>query len=319
MRLLAMEQGTESRRQFFVRAGAVLVGGGMFAAGLASRQPAAPASRQPGPKGSASAQAERAPAGFVAHGAPTLALDALRGAPLADWGRKLAATNVQAVLMVSAHWERAPVTLGVAPAGREQHELIYDFSGFPAELYRFEYRAPIARGLVEQVSGLLAAKTRVEHRERGLDHGAWVPLVHLAPHGALPVLQVSMPSTLGAAALFKLGELLAPLRQRGVFILGSGNLVHNLRRLDFSETRPPESWAQEFDAWVAQVLAARDYDALIDYRNRAPGVELAHPTPEHYLPLLIAAGAASGDAAPPSTVLSGFEYGNISRRSLQFG
>ena len=314
-----MQRSSESRRQFVTRAGAVLAGAGMLAAGLTAREtgaPSAPPRSSTGP-GAVAAGGRRVPAGFVAHGAPTLALDALKGAPLTDWGRSLKAAKVKGVLMISAHWERAPVTLGMAPAGHKHHELIYDFSGFATELYRVEYRAPMARDLVEQVSGLLATKTPLERRERGLDHGVWVPLVHMAPKADLPLLQLSMPSSLGASALFKLGELLAPLRQHDILILGSGNLVHNLRRLDFSESRPPESWAREFDDWVAQALAARDFDALLDYRDKAPAVELAHPTPEHYLPLLVAAGAASGDS--PSTVLSGFEYGNISRRSVQFG
>lgn len=251
----------------------------------------------------------RAPALFVAHGAPTLAIDAHKGEAFARWGTALARPT--ALLVVSAHWEQAPITIGTI----ERRPLVYDFYGFPDELYRVRYDAPAAPGIAERVAALVGGNP-VVNRDRGWDHGVWVPLVHLFPRADVPLLQISMPSREGPAALFELGRRLAPLRDEGVLIVGSGNLTHNLRRVDWSNPSTPVSWAAEFDAWTAETLARRDWDALVAYRERAPGLRLAHPTEEHFQPVLVAAGAAA-DAAAVTFPVEGFEYGSLSRRSVQ--
>lgn len=254
----------------------------------------------------------RMPVAFVAHGAPTLALDRTRGADFRRWGKQL--PRPSAVLVVSAHWEGEPVTIGTT----ERRALLYDFQGFPAELYRVEYPSPGAPELASRIEALLGKATR-RMPTRALDHGVWVPLVHLLPTADVPVLQISMPSALGARELFTLGQRLAPLRDEGVLLLGSGNITHNLRRLDWQGTASTPAWASEFDAWAADVLVRHDFDALVDYARKAPALSENHPTEEHLQPLLVTAGAASQGTQPTSFPVQGFEYGSLSRRSVQIG
>ena len=255
------------------------------------------------------------PVVFVAHGAPTLALDASRGADFAAWGRTL--TRPRALLVVSAHWERTPVACGCTSTV----PLIYDFHGFPPPLYQVRYPAPGAPWLAERVAGLLgdAGFECGQEPQRGLDHGVWVPLLHLFPEADVPVLQLALPGRLSPAALHAVGRSLAPLRDEGVLLMGSGVLVHNLRSVDFSERSAPPAWAVDFDDWCADVLRRADHEALLDFRRKAPGFERAHPTDEHFLPLLFAAGAAGDDAGRVSFPVTGFEFGSLSRRSVQFG
>jgi 4,5-DOPA dioxygenase extradiol len=212
------------------------------------------------------------PSLFVSHGAPSLALDVERGRDLAALGRVL--PRPSAILVVSAHWERTPVAVGATV----ERPLICDFSGFGRELLSFEYGAPVAQALGEDVAGRLDAERAPE---RGWDHGVWVPLAHLVPGADVPVVQVSLPSRLPAERVVDLGRRLAPLRNDGVLILGSGGLVHNLGRLDWSERSRPPTWALEFEDWARGVLAAGDLDALTAFRSKAPALELAHPTLEH--------------------------------------
>lgn len=254
----------------------------------------------------------RMPVGFVAHGAPTLALDPTRGADFRRWGEQL--PHPTAVLVVSAHWEGQPVAIGTT----ERRALLYDFQGFPDDLYRVEYPAPGAPELASRVEALLGRATR-RVPTRALDHGVWVPLVHLLPAADVPVLQISMPSALGARELFALGQRLAPLRDEGVLVLGSGNITHNLRRLDWQGTGATPAWASDFDGWVADVLVRHDFDALVDYAHKAPALRDNHPTEEHLQPLLVTAGAASQGTQPTSFPVQGFEYGSLSRRSVQIG
>jgi 4,5-DOPA dioxygenase extradiol len=250
------------------------------------------------------------PVGFVAHGAPTLALDAIKGAPFREWGSAL--PQPMAFLVVSAHFERAPLTIGAT----ERTPLVYDFSGFPEELYRVKYNAPGAPWLARRVRALLQGH-EIHESDRGLDHGVWTPLVHIAPSANVPVLELSMPYSYSPSQLFEVGGLLAPLRREGVFILASGNLVHNLRHVDFSERSAPPSWASEFDGWIRDVLKGKDWDQLMQYPTLGPAVNIAHPTAEHLRPVLVAAGAAADDEV--KFVLEGWEYGSLSRRTVQFG
>lgn len=252
----------------------------------------------------------RLPCVFVAHGAPLLAIDPVLGEPLRRWSQML--PRPRAILAVSAHWEDAPLTLGATFTT----ELVYDFYGFPEELYRVRYQAPGTPWLAERVNALVGRRD-FRQSERGLDHGVWTPLVHLYPEADVPVLQLSMPRTDSAAELFALGRSLVPLRDEGVLVLGSGNLVHNLRRLEWHDRAAPQLWAIEFDAWIAEVLRRRDFDALVDYESRAPHLSLAHPTEEHLRPVLVAAGAGADETV--SFALEGWELGSLSRRSVQFG
>lgn len=255
----------------------------------------------------------RAPIAFLSHGAPTMALHAHKGEPFKRWGASL--SKPKAILTISAHWEQAPPTLGTV----SKRTLIYDFYGFPEPLYRIEYPAPGAPELAERVSALLQGRVK-RAPDRGLDHGVWVPFLYVFPAADVPVLQLSMPSSEGPRALFELGKALSPLRDEGVLIVGSGGWVHNLRRLDWSDSGgPPPAWAQEFDAWAADVMARRDIDALLDYRAKAPAFSLAHPSEDHFLPLFPIAGAASLTSEPMQSILEGFEFGSLGRRSIQFG
>ncbi|TXD39526.1 dioxygenase [Lujinxingia vulgaris] len=253
------------------------------------------------------------PVGFVGHGAPTLAIDPGKGGDLARWSKNLA--QPRAILAISAHWEDAPASAGTTRV----QDLMYDFYGFPDELYQIAYPSPGAPELVRRIGALMGEEIRQE--DRALDHGVWVPLLHMAPRADVPVLQLSLPSREGPEALFELGRKLAPLRDEGVFILGSGNVVHNLRRLSWDDPQgvSPPAWAAEFDQWVQEVIDRGAYDALVDYRHKSPGLRVAHPTEEHFQPLLVAAGAASVKRDPVSYPVEGFEYGSISRRCVQFG
>jgi 4,5-DOPA dioxygenase extradiol len=253
----------------------------------------------------------RFPTGFVGHGAPTNALNDVRGATWRQWSESLPAPA--AILSISAHYEQTPPSLGATATA----PLIYDFWGFPDPLYQLTYAAPGAPQVAARVEALLAVETDVVREEqRGLDHGTWVPLLHMYPKADVPVLQLSLPWTNDPQKMFELGRKLAPLRDDGVFILGSGNLVHNLRAADWSNGPTPE-WAAEFDNWISEVLAEdRDQD-LQDYRHN-PLAGICHPTQEHFVPLLVAAGAAS-QHDEVSFPVEDFELGSLSMRCVQFG
>jgi 4,5-DOPA dioxygenase extradiol len=256
----------------------------------------------------------KTPAIFVAHGAPPLLDDAGWMSELNAWAHALPAPR--AVLMLSAHWEERPITLGATTTV----PLVYDFYGFPKRHYEQQYAAPGAPALASRIHKTLEPAERVvDEPDRGLDHGAYVPLVAMYPKADVPTLQASLPS-LEPAELFSLGRKLAPLRDEGVLIVGSGFLTHNLRAMDFSRDAQTPAWASEFDAWAKDALERKDVDALLDYRRRAPGVQLALPTPEHFVPVLVALGAAADDpAAAVQFPIEGFWGGSATRRSVQFG
>jgi 4,5-DOPA dioxygenase extradiol len=249
---------------------------------------------------------------FAAHGAPILLDDAQWMQELAAWAQAL--PRPRSILMVSAHWEERPTTLGAI----RSVPLVHDFYGFPERYYRTRYDAPGAPALAARVRELLDARgIPCRHDEaRGLDHGAYVPLVAMYPAADVPVLQVSMPG-LDPQGLFELGRALAPLRQEGVLVFGSGFLTHNMR---FAFRPGTPTWAREFDAWTEDALARFDVEALQDFQARAPGVGMALPTWEHYAPVLVAAGAAA-DARPAVTfpITGWWMDGAFTRRSVQFG
>jgi 4,5-DOPA dioxygenase extradiol len=254
----------------------------------------------------------RMPVIFAAHGAPILLDDEGWMAELHAWAGAM--PKPKSILIVSAHWEARPTTVGaVAPVPP-----VYDFYGFPERYYQTRYPAPGAPELAERVRTLLRQNELAvaDDPARGLDHGAYVPLVAMYPRADIPVLQVSMPS-LDPAELFELGRALAPLRDEGVLIFGSGFLTHNMRHA-FRPGTP--SWAREFDDWAASALARFDVDALLGFRSRAPGAELALPTWEHYAPVLVAAGSVAEERPRAAFPITGFWMnGAFTRRSVQFG
>lgn len=255
---------------------------------------------------------ERLPALYLGHGAPPLVDDPVWPGELARWSSELA--RPKAILVVSAHWEESPLTIGAT----RPVPLVYDFYGFPEKYYRVTYPAPGAPWLADRVRQLVGPDTAVaDEPARGLDHGAYVPLTVMYPDADVPVLQISMPS-LDAAELLALGRKLAPLRDEGVLIMGSGFMTHGLPFLrDFRTDAPPPSWSKEFDAWAAETLAKGDVDALLDYRRRAPGLPYAHPTVDHFVPLFVALGASLEQVDRGRTVIDGYFLG-LSKRSLQF-
>jgi 4,5-DOPA dioxygenase extradiol len=288
-----------------------ILGAGMAVVAACARRPPATQGEGSMAMEQHSGGSVRMPVGFVGHGSPMTALDAVKGAPLRRWGG--AVERPRAVVVISAHWEDAPAAVGTV----RQQSLMYDFGGFPESLYRVQYPSPGAPDVGDRIASLLGVTEPVRRIDRPLDHGVWCPLVHMFPEADIPVLQVSLPTRHGAAACVELGRQLAPLRDEGVFVLGSGNVVHNLRRIDFSESSPPPSWATEFDAWTREQLDRHDIDALIGWEAGAPAARTAHPTPDHWLPLLVAAGAASSDGV--AYPVEGWEVGSISRRCVQFG
>jgi 4,5-DOPA dioxygenase extradiol len=256
--------------------------------------------------------ADRMPAIFAAHGAPILLDDATWMAELASWSRALPAPK--SILMVSAHWEQRPTTLGAT----RTVPLVHDFHGFPERYYQTRYESPGAPALAARVRELLLEKDLpvAEAPDRGLDHGAYVPLVPMYPDADVPVLQISMPG-LEPERLFQLGRALAPLRGEGVLVFGSGFLTHNMR---FAFQRGTPAWARDFDAWAEDALSRLDVDALVDFQARAPGVEMALPTWEHYAPVLVAAGAVADDSPRTSFPITGWWMdGAFTKRSVQFG
>lgn len=254
----------------------------------------------------------RMPVGFVGHGNPMSVLDEVKGALWREWGASL--PRPRALLTVSAHWEDAPVTIGRVT---RHDDLLYDFYGFPEAMYRLRYSAPGAPELAERVAGLLSSQVEVVRADRPVDHGAWVPLLRMWPDADVPLLQISMPRPMTEGELYEVGVALAPLRDEGVFILATGNLVHDLRGVSFLEDEPPPGHVLEFDRWVAEVLSAADHDTLMAWRERAPDPGRAHPTPDHFRPVLVAAGAAGADEV--TFPIEGFENRTVSRRCVRFG
>jgi 4,5-DOPA dioxygenase extradiol len=254
----------------------------------------------------------RMPAIFLAHGSPVLLTDRPWMTQLNDWAGAL--PRPRAVLMLSAHWLDKPVTLGAT----RPVPLVYDFYGFPADFYKTQYPAPGAPELAARVRQLLGPGGTTDDAERGLDHGAYVPLVAMYPDADVPVLQASLP-TLEPAELLAMGQALAPLRDEGVLIVGSGFLTHNLRQMSFQPGAPAPPWASEFDAWAGDVLARKDVDALLDYRQKAPGVRQSLPTHEHFVPVIVALGAALHDSPRVTFPITGWVYGSGTKRSVQFG
>ncbi|WP_145228733.1 dioxygenase family protein [Rudaeicoccus suwonensis] len=254
---------------------------------------------------------ERMPVLFLSHGAPPLADDAVWPDELSRWSADL--PRPKQILMVSAHWEQAPLAI-TSTVGAP---LVYDFWGFPQKYYDVTYDAPAAPDLADDLDKLLSTPGQQVHRsqERGLDHGAYVPLVEMYPDADIPVLQLSMP-TLDPQRLYALGQRLAPLRDSGTLIVGSGFTTHNLSLMNPAANGHAPSPSAEFDHWAAETMASGDLDALMDFSDKAPAAQLAHPRTEHWAPLYVALGAASADGSGSTSVIDGFWHG-LSKRSWQ--
>ncbi len=251
------------------------------------------------------------PALYLSHGAPPLVDDELWTNQLAAWAASL--PRPESILMVSAHWESAPLMLGAT----ETVPLVYDFGGFAPRYYQAQYPAPGAPGLASRIKAMMPDTEPVaEQPSRGLDHGAYVPLSVMYPDADIPVLQMSLP-TLDPNRLLALGERLRPLRDEGVMIIGSGFTTHGLPFLtDYRTTAEPPAWSTDFDAWAHEMLSRGAVDELADFRTRAPGMPYAHPTIEHFAPLFVTLGAANDPESPPLEVLDGYWMG-LAKRSIQ--
>jgi len=252
------------------------------------------------------------PALYLGHGAPTLLDDALWMRELAAWAAGL--PRPTSILIVSAHWQTAPMALSATRTVPP----VYDFYGFPQRYYDLAYAAPGAPDLAARVRALMPAGEPVLEREaRGLDHGAWVPLMAMYPDADIPVLQMSMPD-LDPERLFRVGRRLAPLRDEGVLVIGSGFMTHGLPFVgEYFAGRPgAPQWSRDFDAWAAEALATGDLDTLFAFRDKAPGMPYAHPTVEHFAPLFVTLGAAARPDEAPRTAIEGFFVG-LSKRSIE--
>ncbi len=253
----------------------------------------------------------RMPALYLGHGAPPLLDDPVWSGEM----RELAAglPRPKAILMISAHWESAPLALSASGPGTE---LVYDFGGFDPKYYRMRYDTPDATALADRIAQMLPDSDRVhQHASRGLDHGAWVPLKIMYPEADIPVLQMSLP-TEDPDQLLALGSRLRGLRDEGVLIIGSGFLTHGLPYLrEFRIDAEAPGWSRDFDHWAAEALARGDVAELAAFRTRAPGMPYAHPTVEHYTPLFVTLGAATDPETPGDQVIEGYWMG-LSKRSL---
>jgi len=254
------------------------------------------------------------PALFVSHGAPLFALEPGQTGPaLTRWGEKLAASQpLRGIVILSPHWMvRGPAVMTSAAP-----QTWHDFGGFPQPLYELQYAAPGSPALAQEVLDLLAAAGMPAQADtsRPLDHGAWVPLMHLFPEANVPVVQVALPVRWGPAEVLAMGRALSSLRERGVLMIGSGSMTHNLSEF-FGGAREPAPYVLAFSRWVESALARGDVAALLDYRAQAPHAARAHPSDDHFLPLFFALGAA-GEGAQPDYLSREVMYGMLAMDAL---
>jgi 4,5-DOPA dioxygenase extradiol len=258
--------------------------------------------------------ADRLPAIFFGHGNPMNAL--------ADneWTRSWRAIGSslpkpKAVLCISAHWY-VPT---LAVTAMEQLRTIHDFGGFPRELFEFQYPAPGSSAVAARVTELLGGDVELDESGWGLDHGTWSVLCHVFPEADVPAVQLSINETEPAAFHYEIGRLLAPLRNEGVLIVGSGNLIHNLHAYAWGDqAREPFDWALRFEQTARDLMLAGDHEPLIYYESMGKDALLSAPTPDHYLPLLyVLATQQEGDAL--SFPVDGFDGGSISMTAVKIG
>lgn len=215
--------------------------------------------------------------------------------------------------MVSAHWE----TEGTWVTGMDQPKTIHDFRGFPEELYQIQYPAPGDPRLAVDIANAIPGVS-VEMMKWGLDHGTWAVLRHVFPAADVPIIQLSLDMTKPLSQHLELGRRLRPVREHGVMIVGSGNIVHNLRQIDWDRDAKPHGWNEEFDQWVADHIRKRDFEPLISMARQTPAGQLSIPTLEHYLPLLYVLGA-SDEADTMEFIFEGYQNASMSMRCVSFG
>ena len=251
------------------------------------------------------------PALYIGHGAPPLLDDPVWSGQLASWAADL--PRPKAILIVSAHWEAAPLSLSASNV-----PLVYDFGGFAPKYYQMTYETPDASALAARITAMMPTTEPVhQHTSRGLDHGAWVPLRIMYPAADIPVVQMSMP-THDPGRLMEIGRRLRPLREEGVLVIGSGFLTHGLPFLkEFRIEAAAPGWSKDFDVWAGEAMARGDVDELASYRDKAPGMPYAHPTVEHYSPLFVTLGAATDASTPGIQVIKDEYWMGLSKRSLQ--
>lgn len=259
------------------------------------------------------------PSLFVSHGSPMFAIDKGESGPaLTAWAGSLAGGALpRGAVVMSPHWMARTPAVMTNPKPQTWH----DFGGFPPALYRLQYPAPGDPGLARETMALLAATgiQAQEDPERPLDHGAWVPLMHLFPQADVPVVQVALPADAGPRDVFAMGRAVRPLRALGVLVMGTGSMTHNLAEF-FGGARPaldapPLGYVAEFARWVESAIGRGDLEALFDYRRLAPHAQRAHPSEEHFLPIFFALGAADDDARA-SYLTRETMYGNLAMDSL---
>ncbi|MDD2829578.1 MAG: class III extradiol ring-cleavage dioxygenase [Sulfuricurvum sp.] len=249
----------------------------------------------------------RAPAFFVGHGSPMIGIeenDLTRS--LKVLGKNI--DEPKAILVISAHW--MPPFFGASV--HHSPALLYDFFGFPEPLYHVQYPAPNAEFLTPQMKEIFP---NLVIKERGLDHGSWTILKHLYPYANIPVMQLGIHRDLSLREHFEIGKRIRELREHGVMIIGSGNITHNLSRVDSNPDAPPHEWAIAFDTFIKESIEKMDIDSLIGFRDIAPYAEIAHPTLEHYIPLLYIAGTMYDDDDKSSFPYEGFSHGSLSMRN----
>jgi len=256
---------------------------------------------------------ERLPSVFISHGSPMHALES--GAAGEAWralGLRLG--KPKAIVIASAHWETNLPML----TGSPRPETIHDFSGFPEPLYRIRYAAPGAPQVAQQAQALLKAAgfTAAIDGTRGLDHGAWSPLLYMYPDADVPVVQLAVQPALGTRHHIAVGRALKKLPEENVLIIGSGHMTHNLRDWARGAGRPA-AYAADFQRWVHDKIEAHDYDSIADYRSLTPDGARAHPTDEHFLPLFVALGAAP-EKTRPERIYDDIEAGVLAMDAYVF-
>jgi 4,5-DOPA dioxygenase extradiol len=242
-----------------------------------------------------SAASASLPTLFVSHGAPLFAVEpGSTGPALTAWGQTLP-VDLRGIVIMSPHWmARTPAVMTTA-----QPETWHDFGGFPPALYELQYPAAGNPALAQEVMDLLAdaGMAAKADAQRPFDHGTWVPLMHMLPKANVPVVQVALPTGWNARQVYAMGQALQSLRDKGVLVMGSGSMTHNLGEF-FGGERAVAPYVTEFSRWIEGKLAAGDLDALLDYRQQAPHAHRAHPSEDHFLPLFFALGAAGSEARP---------------------
>ncbi|RZC73414.1 hypothetical protein C5167_048895 [Papaver somniferum] len=254
---------------------------------------------------------------FISHGSPTLSIDDSLPARhfLKSFQEKIFPERPKSILIISGHWETAEPTVNIVKV----NDTIYDFYGFPKPMYQLKYPAPGAPELANRVKELLknSGFERVNSdKSRGLDHGAWVPLMLMYPEADIPVCQLSVQMEGNGAHHYNMGKALAPLRDEGVLIIGSGSATHNLRSINPNGPRHVP-WAREFDSWLKDSLLNGRHDDIKEYEKVAPYAKMAHPSPDHFYPLHVALGAA-GETAKAELIHRSWSFGTMSYASYRF-